>query len=623
MASKFLTGFIISLMISMIFIGLPVEAQENTTWTYMVYMSGDSSLASNVPDDIQEMQKVGSGDGLEIIVLADTAGMDDTSLVRILPGDRQEFPLSEIDSTWGNELDLGQASTLSKFVIWATENYPADRYMLDLWGHGMGWGGVCPDKGNYLEAQELRIAFQGVADAGIDLDIISMDACQMGMMEIAYELGGLADYAVLSEKDIPLDGWPYDRLLNLIKDNSELTVSEFGIQMVDAYMDWGLVSSRYSLTLGFIDLSLIDRVADGLDTFAREAELMTGYFNEQFAEARSLTEEYDGNSQYDIQHLLENIIAQTDCMRLKTLARNITDALDDAIVYERHWTNYQDESAEHANGLSIWFPSYSPSPSYLDSSFAQDTNWNEFLSTMAPYFQNPGRKEIIHDVQVTGQDLDGNNLKDSIQINHEENLIGTTIVEIYGPNENLVNSFSLDTSSSGTQTIQLENFGTYSVAVYLWNNSGELLNYSYHYEELAKEGVSIIAGQVISDIGRGLQWTQVSLVNGQGTVIRSTHTDGDGYYSLQVIVPTDTDGSNLTLVCGLGDSQKNYTIMELEDHNTINFQLDTSNDFLDWITPIIAILIVSGALCLVLWSIYSSRKQETIETEETGQQKLY
>ena len=619
MISKILTGCLVFIMISMIFAGLSgsVEAQENTTWTYMVYISGDSSLASNVPDDLQEMQEVGSGDGLEIIVLADTAGMDDSRLIRILPGELEDLSLSDIEPSWGNELDMGQAETLSKFVIWTAENYPADRYILDLWGHGMGWEGICPDKENFLECQELRTALQDVADEGINLDIISMDACQMGMMEIAYELHGLADYAILSEKDVPVAGWPYDRLLNLIKDNSELTVEEFGTGMIDDYISWGLVNSHYSLTLSFIDLTHIQQVASSLNAFAREAEQMIGYFNPQFIEARSLTEEYDGHSQYDIRHLMSNIIDQTNCMRLKVLSLNISQALDQAIVYERHWTNIQDDPANHAYGLSIWFPSYSPSADYLDCSFAQDTGWDEFLATMSFFFQDPGRQEIVYDVQVIGVDQDKNGLKDSIQISYDENSSGSTFIEVYGPNENVVDSFLLDTSIS-SKIIELESYGTYSVAIYLKDNQRELQNYSYFQNGLVKEGMSFINGKVASDSGRELQWIKVSLVNSQGKVIISTNTGRDGHYSLQVIVPTDTDGSNLTLVCGLGEMQQNYTIMELIDQNTINFQIDISNDFLDWLIPIIAIFIIAGIVCLTNWAFSSPRKPEIIKPENSS-----
>ena len=146
----------------------------------------------------------------------------------------------------------------------------------------------------------------------------------------------------------------------------------------------------------------------------------------------------------------------------------------------------------------------------------------------------------------------------------------------------------------------------------------ELQNYSYFQNGLVKEGMSFINGKVASDSGRELQWIKVSLVNSQGKVIISTNTGRDGHYSLQVIVPTDTDGSNLTLVCGLGEMQQNYTIMELIDQNTINFQIDISNDFLDWLIPLIAIFIIAGIVCLTNWAFSSPRKPEIIEPENTS-----
>ena len=614
MVSRFLSGIVVLALISVLFFGLAsgqTEAQSSTTWTYMVYMSGDSSLASNVPDDILEMQEVGSGGGLEIIVISDSAGEQDSKLARIVENGQEYISLTEIDPAWDNELEMGSADTLSKFVIWTAENYPADRYMLDLWGHGMGWTGVCPDKGNFLECKELRTSLEDVVDAGINLDIISMDACQMGMMEIAYELRDMADYAVLSEKDVPLDGWPYDRLLNLIKSDMNITTEEFGREMIDAYMDWGVVSSRYSLTLGFINLAEIDEVASSISEYSTEAINMAAYFNPQFIEARGLTEEYDGADQYDIRHLLTNINQQTECKLLESIAADINQNLDNAIAYERHWTNIQDDLAEHANGLSIWFPSYSPSASYLECGFAQDTQWDEFLSSMATFFPEPVRQEVVNNVEAIGIDQDGNSLKDAIQIDYDANSVGMTIVELYGPNNELLESFELDTASSGSQIIELEHFGAYEVAVYLWGNTGALRNYSLFNQGLAREGVSIISGNVISDIGRGMSWVQVSLVNSQGEILVSTNTDTSGHYSLQVIVPTHTDGSNLTLVCGLGDNQQNTTIETLSDENIINFQLETASQHIGWITAIISIFIIIGLICFVAWGIVGRKKEPT------------
>ena len=630
MISKFLSGIVIFTLISILFIGLasnPVEAQSSTTWTYMVYMSGDSSLANNIPADIQEMQEVGSGNGLEIIVISDSSGEQDSKLARIMDDGQEEIPLTDIDSAWDDELEMGDSDTLSKFVIWAAENYPADRYILDLWGHGLGWAGVCPDKDNYLQSKELRTAMEDVKDSGIELDIISMDACQMGMFEIAYELRDMADYAILSEKDVPLDGWPYDDLLNLIRSDMNITLEDFGRKMIDSYMDWGVVSSRYSLTLSFIDLAEIDEVASTLSEYSDEAIDMVEYFNPQFIEARSLTEEYDGAYQYDLRHLLANINSQTKCKILEKLAENINNGLDNAITYERHWTNIQDEPADYASGLSIWFPPYSPSGSYLECSFAQDTGWDEFLDSVASFFSEPGRQEIVNNVQAIGLDLDGNNLKDAIKIDYDANSIGMTIVELYGPNNELLDSFELDTSSSGSQTIELENYGAYSVAVYLWGNTGTLRNYSLFNNGLAREGVSIISGEVVSDIGRGMSWVQVSLVNSHGDILTSTNTDTSGYYTLEVIVPTHTDGSNLTLTCGLGEGQQNITIEALSDDNTINFQLETSNLHIGTITAVISMFIIIGLVCLVVWGIVGRKKEpvdfvETIQDSHEEEQKL-
>ncbi len=630
MISKFLSGIVIFTLISLLFMGLasiPVEAQSSTTWTYMVYMSGDSSLANNIPADIQEMQEVGSGNGLEIIVISDSSGEQDSKLARIMDDGQEEIPLTDIDSAWDDELEMGDSDTLSKFVIWAAENYPADRYILDLWGHGLGWAGICPDKDNYLQSKELRTAMEDVKDSGIELDIISMDACQMGMFEIAYELRDMADYAVLSEKDVPLDGWPYDDLLNLIRSDMNITLEDFGRKMIDSYMDWGVVSSRYSLTLSFIDLAEIDEVASILSEYSDEAIDMVEYFNPQFIEARSITEEYDGAYQYDLRHLLANINSQTKCKILEKLAENINNGLDNAITYERHWTNIQDEPADYASGLSIWFPPYSPSGSYLECSFAQDTGWDEFLDSVASFFSEPGRQEIVNNVQAIGLDLDGNNLKDAIKIDYDANSIGMTIVELYGPNNELLDSFELDTSSSGSQTIELENYGAYSVAVYLWGNTGTLRNYSLFNNGLAREGVSIISGEVVSDIGRGMSWVQVSLVNSHGDILTSTNTDTSGHYTLEVIVPTHTDGSNLTLTCGLGEGQQNITIEALSDDNTINFQLETSNLHIGTITAVITMFIIIGLVCLVVWGIVGRKKEpvdfvETIQDSYEEEQKL-
>ncbi len=582
------------------------QAQDaSEKWTFMVYMSGDSSLDDNMAEDIREMQLVGSSDMLDIIVLTDSSGYSDTRLIRVEPGGTTELGLGSVNSSWAAELDLGEPETLSQFVIWAARAYPADRYMLDLWGHGNGWPGVCPDKGNYLDAPDLSAAFGAISATGLQIDIVSLDACQMGMLEIAYEIRGSADYALLSQKDIPVAGWPYDLFLGRLAGNG--TVAEKGAAMIDDYMTWGRANSYYSLTLALIDLSRMDALAGAVDNYSAEAITMAGYFNTEFASARGLTEKYDGNAQYDTVHLLENIDNETQCMSLRILADGVRSAVSAAVVHEDSWSAATDpEKANHAHGLSVWFPMTAPGPDYLATSFAQDTQWDGFLAAMAPYFRLPGRIETPYMATVSPLDSDGDGLLDSVRISHAAPGQDVANIEVYGPDSSL---FADETvSTEGTTDIPLGAFGAYQVAVYLRDANRTLLNYSLFAEGLVNEGLSVITGRVQSDNGRGQRWVQVALLDADGEIVKSTVTDTSGRYRLEVVIPTDTDGVGLRLECGLGPDRMNMTVGSLEAENVYDFILESGID-VKWIVRAVGILNLAGISCIVYWAAWGREKR--------------
>lgn len=609
--------FAIATFLLIVFSGLAIPekaaAQESDTWTFMVYMSGDSSLASNIPDDIQEMKKIGSSDKLNIIVLMDSSSFGDTSLARILPDGAEDISLSLVDVAWGTELDFGEPETLSKFVIWAAGTYPSDHIMLDLWGHGNGWPGICPDKGNYLNTEELGTAMKVISDAGVNLDIVSMDACQMGMIEVAYEIRNCADYALVSQKDVPLDGWPYDEFLNCLAGNG--TVAEKGAAMIDAYVTWGKVHSLYSLTLSMIDLAGMDPLARALDGYSLEATNATGYFNLQFAVARDRSEKYDGNAQYDLVHLLENINNQTKCKSLEILAKNAFAIIENIVIYEAHWSNSLDiEKADNAHGLSIWFPVHAPSLDYMTNSFAQDTRWPEFIDSMADYFLLPGRVEVGNQVSAMPLDSDDDGLLDAISISHGTPVAGTVTIEIYGPDGSL---FSREIrTAAGTQDISLGSLGSYQVAFYLRDGNNILLNYTLFEDGLTKEGLSVISGYVKSNTGRGLKWMNMNLVDENGKIVASAVTDDSGHYQMEVVVPTDTDGVGLRLVCGLGVSQTNVTIGSLNTENNFDFELETSSQYIGWVVRVVGILNLAGIVALIYWAAWGREKKPKTETQE-------
>ena len=98
---------------------------------------------------------------------------------------------------------MADGDTLVDFVTWAMKTYPADKYVLILSDHGMGWPGGWSDADRRrrqrrpqhpahaaLDDQPLpdgtgRRARRNPPATGIDkFELIGMDACLMGQLEV-------------------------------------------------------------------------------------------------------------------------------------------------------------------------------------------------------------------------------------------------------------------------------------------------------------------------------------------------------------------------------------------------------------------------------------------------------
>jgi hypothetical protein len=136
--------------------------------------------------------------------------------------------------------------TLRRFLTWGVERFPAERYAVVVWGHGLGWrpaqaGAVTPvqwdpggtaggiafseSRGTVLDTPALARSLSAVSRAslgGRPFDVYASDACLMQSVEVAAELSGAARFVVGSEQ-IEEDylGLPYPTWLRLL--GSEVT----------------------------------------------------------------------------------------------------------------------------------------------------------------------------------------------------------------------------------------------------------------------------------------------------------------------------------------------------------------------------------------------------------------
>ena len=232
------------------------------TVTVLVLMNGSDleSEYGEATDDLTEMVKARKGDRIRVVV--ETVGTKKWSKrYGISPYRSQRYlvtnsGLSLVDDTLG-QLDTTVPSTLSDFIRWGAENYPADRYILLLWDHGGGpvYGFGYDEYKPYsstLTIDEMQIALK---DGGVYFDLIGMDCCLMSSLEVCCALYDYCDYTLLSEDFEPGCGWEHSQWLSALSENPAISTPELAKVAIDASVR---VCEKDLKNYGGLTLALID-----------------------------------------------------------------------------------------------------------------------------------------------------------------------------------------------------------------------------------------------------------------------------------------------------------------------------------------------------------------------------
>jgi hypothetical protein len=125
------------------------------------------------------------------------------------------------------------------------------------------------DNGKYFVTMSNREVALALADAesaaGIKLDILGIDACNMSLIEAAYEFRNVADIFVASQDLVAVEGWDYDDLLARLVRNPLMTPVELSQAMVDSFRSYYANSSYTDQTIAALALNKIYSSDGGAD----------------------------------------------------------------------------------------------------------------------------------------------------------------------------------------------------------------------------------------------------------------------------------------------------------------------------------------------------------------------
>jgi len=361
------------------FFTMQARGEEPTSWTLALYVNGDNDLERYWFEySLPGLENIPASSDLMVVAMMDWVAQNGTVLYEIDGGVTTEVATYE-------EKNFGDGATFQWFITEVSTLYPSDNLAIIGWDHGYAWRYFSNDQtsGDKITMPELQAAITG---AGVQIDILGFDACNMAAIEVIYEvsLTGLVDILVGSEETIPMNGYPYDLMFTPVANDPSRTPTQVATDMVDG---WGAyydpLNWAQSVCLSATDVQSIGQQSSVFVDWAGAMHDNLGAYEREYKKAiRDTYAAYATNKHLDMADLGDNLLANSKIKdaTLRAATEAMVNAIDSAVI-----TYWNGEWAAACRGVSLWWGLTSDwdysGPAYLaEVAFAEDTGWGDFLA---------------------------------------------------------------------------------------------------------------------------------------------------------------------------------------------------------------------------------------------------
>ena len=380
---------------------------EQKKWTLMFYGDGDW-LGGWALTDFLIQHGISSSENIDIVVLEDVP--DGPAKLWYIDNNSSRVLLEE-----KGEINMGAYETLRDFISYSKINYPAERYILNLWDHGNAWKGACMDITNVSDDYDIITMdeMQKALKESGGVNIIGFSACLMGCIESVYELRNYTEVYIGSEEMHGI-GIEWIQVADILDEAPDESTYNISYKIIDLFKEnhpfFGkirmiitrFISSLRSRILPYppaLTVSAIrtDKINDLVTSINNYSDLLIDNLDllkRTIQKARLKVDDYPRpmilsspmGTQIDIIHfvnLIDKLKFRLSIPELHIISKEIKNSLDQVIINEHHQVGHR-----RSNGLSIYFPPKTPRDEYKKYSndyancsldFTEDTHWDEFL----------------------------------------------------------------------------------------------------------------------------------------------------------------------------------------------------------------------------------------------------
>lgn len=332
--------------------------------------------------------------------------------------------------------NMGKSANLTKLLNYAYKNYPAKKYDLIFWNHGLGTLGLEMDEiyEDFVSIVDLEKALkESPFNEKNKMEAIIFATCLSGNLHIAEIVSKYADYMVASEEnmwvsplldkfnfveEIEVDDNGKDIGIKFIK-NFEKSTEKFNKAM----------KQNLDGTFSVIDLSKIAKLSEKVDNYLSTLNLEDDY--RTIARVRSKVVTYGGDFKgYDTVDLYTLVNSFGNLASSKS-KKELLDALEDAVVYNWSKNNY-------SHGLSIYFPYYG-NRDYLMNHFSllkklSSSKYYSFIKDFSDMRSN--KASINYDLEETESTANINEFMVKLPSNKIEDFASGTVLVYKLMNDN-------------------------------------------------------------------------------------------------------------------------------------------------------------------------------------------
>lgn len=374
--------------IAIYMVGSDLESESHLgTAEIKEILHGLSSDAGHI--DLQVAYGGARSMGWSGMTIADKEGLQDDYRDGVIGNGHYSFR----DSS----LNMGDTKGLTTFIEYLNDLPRSDRNIFIFWDHGASLAGLCFDENYNWDQLTMQEITDTMEKSSITWDLIGMDACLMGSLEVMQAISPFAHLLLVSEEVEPGHGWDYEIPLRVLSNTPSITIEEWGKLVIDSYMD-NPNHEPMKKTLSLINMTSLPELEGELSllgSFLRDQMkqkpiyegIGTSFYN---AQRFGYDPRKDTEVSVDLGDLSKNLgMYVTDSAGLTD---GVIHAMNASVLYQRN-----DGSRPKSTGLST----ISPRNRHVEEISEQfgfnqsNATWLSFIQDYLTYISSDSSKPVI------------------------------------------------------------------------------------------------------------------------------------------------------------------------------------------------------------------------------------